>query len=41
MTRADDGELWRRARQGEAECFGVLVDRHGEAVRVALAGCRR
>src|SRR3954470_18369096 len=37
MTRADDGELWRRARQGEAECFGVLFDRHGEAVRAFCA----
>ncbi|MGN9809939.1 RNA polymerase sigma factor [Micromonospora sp. BQ11] len=37
MTRADDGELWRRARQGEAECFGVLFDRHGEAVRALCA----
>jgi len=37
MTRADDGELWRRARQGEPECFGVLFDRHGEAVRAFCA----
>ncbi|WP_433650007.1 RNA polymerase sigma factor [Micromonospora zamorensis] len=37
MTRAGDGELWRRARQGEAECFGVLFDRHGEAVRAFCA----
>src|SRR4051812_49543000 len=37
MTRADDGELWRRARQGGAECFGVLFDRHGEAVRAFCA----
>jgi RNA polymerase sigma factor (sigma-70 family) len=37
MTRADDGELWRRACQGEAECFGVLFDRHGEAVRAFCA----
>jgi RNA polymerase sigma factor (sigma-70 family) len=37
ITRADDGELWRRARQGEAECFGVLFDRHGEAVRAFCA----
>ncbi|MCG5467040.1 RNA polymerase sigma factor [Micromonospora sp. MED01] len=37
MTRADDGELWRRARQGEAACFGVLFDRHGEAVRAFCA----
>ncbi|MFC4148721.1 RNA polymerase sigma factor [Micromonospora mangrovi] len=33
MIRADDGELWQRARQGEAECFGVLFDRHSGAVR--------
>src|SRR3954451_9436233 len=26
-----------RARQGEAECFGVLFDRHGEAVRAFCA----
>ena len=37
MTRADDGELWRRARQGEAECFGVLFDRYGAAVRAFCA----
>jgi RNA polymerase sigma factor (sigma-70 family) len=36
-TRADDGELWRRARDGEPECFGVLFDRHGEAVRAYCA----
>ncbi|MBM0230859.1 RNA polymerase sigma factor [Micromonospora sp. STR1_7] len=29
--------MWRRARQGEAECFGVLFDRHGEAVRAFCA----
>ena len=37
MTRADDGELWRRAREGEPECFGVLFDRHGAAVRAFCA----
>ena len=37
MTGAGDGELWRRARQGEPECFGVLFDRHGEAVRAFCA----
>ena len=37
MTGADDGELWRRARDGEAECFGVLFDRHCEAVRAFCA----
>lgn len=34
---ADDGELWQRARTGEPECFGVLFDRHGEAVRTFCA----
>ena len=33
MKDASDGELWRRAGQGEIECFGVLFDRHCEAVR--------
>ncbi|MGX6604988.1 RNA polymerase sigma factor [Micromonosporaceae bacterium Da 78-11] len=37
MTRADDGELWRRARDGEPECFGVLFDRHVGAVRAFCA----
>jgi RNA polymerase sigma-70 factor, ECF subfamily len=37
MTRAGDGELWERARHGEAECFGVLFDRHGAAVRAFCA----
>jgi RNA polymerase sigma-70 factor, ECF subfamily len=37
ITRADDGELWRRACQGDAECFGVLFDRHGAAVRAFCA----
>jgi RNA polymerase sigma-70 factor (ECF subfamily) len=37
MTRAGDGELWRRACEGEAECFGVLFDRHGAAVRAFCA----
>lgn len=37
MTQAGDGELWRRAGQGEAECFGVLFDRHCEAVRAFCA----
>lgn len=36
-TGADDGELWRRACQGEADCFGALFDRHGEAVRAFCA----
>jgi RNA polymerase sigma-70 factor (ECF subfamily) len=34
---SDDGELWRRAREGEPECFGVLFDRHAEAVRAFCA----
>ncbi|MEV0903076.1 RNA polymerase sigma factor [Actinoplanes sp. NPDC049802] len=29
----DDGELWRRAAHGEPDCFGVLFERHAEAVR--------
>ena len=37
MRVPTDGELWRRAGQGEAECFGVLFDRHGEAVRAYCA----
>jgi RNA polymerase sigma factor (sigma-70 family) len=37
IARADDGELWRRAGQGEAECFGVLFDRHAAAVRAFCA----
>ena len=37
VTRAGDGELWRRACQGEPECFGTLFDRHGEAVRAFCA----
>jgi RNA polymerase sigma factor (sigma-70 family) len=27
-----DQELWRRAAEGEAECFGLIFDRHGAAV---------
>ncbi|WP_250037187.1 RNA polymerase sigma factor [Paractinoplanes maris] len=34
---SDDGELWRRARAGEPECFGMLFDRHAEAVRAFCA----
>lgn len=34
---ASDGELWDRACRGEAECFGVLFDRHAEAVRAFCA----
>jgi RNA polymerase sigma factor (sigma-70 family) len=37
MTEADDGELWRRAVNGEPECFGVLFDRHAETVRAFCA----
>lgn len=36
-TDVGDGELWGRARQGDADCFGVLFDRHGEAVRTYCA----
>jgi len=32
-----DRELWRRAAEGEAECFGLIFDRHGAAVH---AYCR-
>jgi RNA polymerase sigma factor (sigma-70 family) len=32
-----DQELWTRAVAGEAECFGVLFDRHAEAVRAYCA----
>lgn len=34
---AGDGELWQRAQDGEPECFGVLFDRHVEAVRAYCA----
>ena len=27
-----DRELWRRAAAGEAECFGLIFDRHGASV---------
>jgi RNA polymerase sigma-70 factor (ECF subfamily) len=37
LSVAGDGELWRRAQDGESECFGVLFDRHGEAVRAYCA----
>jgi RNA polymerase sigma factor (sigma-70 family) len=37
LADADDGELWRRAQDGEPECFGVLFDRHGESVRAYCA----
>jgi RNA polymerase sigma factor (sigma-70 family) len=37
MAQVGDDELWRRARDGEADCFGVLFDRHGEAVRAFCA----
>ncbi|MDG4824761.1 RNA polymerase sigma factor [Asanoa sp. WMMD1127] len=36
-SETSDGELWRRAVQGEAECFGVLFDRHCAAVRAFCA----
>jgi DNA-directed RNA polymerase specialized sigma24 family protein len=34
---ASDRELWRRAAEGEPECFGLIFDRHGPAVH---AYCR-
>jgi RNA polymerase sigma factor (sigma-70 family) len=37
MDEAADGELWRRAVEGEPEAFGVLFDRHGERVRAYCA----
>ncbi|GAA4469521.1 RNA polymerase sigma factor [Phytohabitans houttuyneae] len=37
VTGLGDGELWARAVRGEAECFGVLFDRHCEAVRAYCA----
>jgi RNA polymerase sigma factor (sigma-70 family) len=35
--QTSDQELWRRAAAGEAECFGLIFDRHGPAVH---AYCR-
>jgi RNA polymerase sigma factor (sigma-70 family) len=32
MGQPTDSELWRRAADGEAPAFGVLVDRHARAV---------
>lgn len=32
MRQATDGELWRRAVDGEPEAFGVLFERHARAV---------
>jgi RNA polymerase sigma-70 factor (ECF subfamily) len=32
MTEPTDRELWRRAGDGEPECFGVIFDRHASAV---------
>jgi hypothetical protein len=32
MERLDDGELWGRVRLGDAEAFGLLFDRHVNAV---------
>jgi RNA polymerase sigma-70 factor (ECF subfamily) len=38
MERVNDAELLDRARRGDLEAFGMLVDRHGRAVhRAALA----
>ncbi len=33
----DDGQLWRRAVAGDADSFGVLFDRHGDAVHAYCA----
>jgi RNA polymerase sigma-70 factor (ECF subfamily) len=32
MSELDDGRLWQRAVDGDAEAFGVLFDRHANAV---------
>src|SRR5438093_11991323 len=32
MGQASDGELWRRAADGEPEAFGILFERHARAV---------
>lgn len=32
MERIDDAVIWKRARAGDAEAFGSLFDRHGNAV---------
>jgi RNA polymerase sigma-70 factor (ECF subfamily) len=32
MAPTTDGELWRAAQAGDAEAFGVLFDRHAEAI---------
>ncbi len=37
MNEPTDRELWRRAGDGEPECFGVIFDRHAPAVH---AYCR-
>jgi RNA polymerase sigma factor (sigma-70 family) len=37
MAEASDSELWRRAGEGEEECFGVLFDRYADAVRAYCA----
>lgn len=33
MDELPDDELWRRAARGQAECFGLLFERHERAVR--------
>ena len=38
VDEAADDELWRRAARGQAECFGLLFERHERAVR---AYCHR
>ena len=32
MGQATDGDLWRRAVDGEPDAFGVLFERHAQAV---------
>jgi RNA polymerase sigma-70 factor (ECF subfamily) len=32
MGQASDGDLWRRAVEGEPDAFGVLFERHAQAV---------
>ncbi|WP_158257170.1 hypothetical protein [Kineococcus xinjiangensis] len=33
MNELSDGELWQRAADGDPEGFGVIFDRHAQAVR--------
>ena len=32
MAPTSDGDLWRAAQAGDAESFGVLFDRHADAI---------